>query len=140
MAFVSGAQYLEAVKRIIDTGKQKNARCAVAFWGKNAEQFQGMFGRRTQIICNLESGATNPYVVEAFLQARIPVKTLATLHAKVYRGSDAAIVGSANCSTNGLALEEGQGWEEARSAGHRPKNPGGHRHLVGQGMEGSAQR
>jgi len=97
----------------MDTGRHRNARCAVAFWGKDAEQFQRALGPRTQIICNLESGATNPYVIAAFLKAGIPVKTLATLHAKVYRGTDAAIVGSANCSTNGLAVEEGRGWDEA---------------------------
>ena len=113
MAFIFGKRYLEAVAGVVDTGRGKNARCAVAFWGENAKQFQGMFGPKTQIVCNLESGATNPYVIAGFRKARIPVKTLSTLHAKVYRGTNAAIVGSANCSTNGLALEEGEGWEEA---------------------------
>lgn len=113
MAFIFGKQYLETVAGVVDTGTKKNARCAVAFWGKNAEQFQAVFGRKTQIICNLESGATNPDVIAIFLKAGIPVRTSRTLHAKVYRGTDTAIVGSANCSTNGLSLEEGNGWDEA---------------------------
>ena len=113
MTFLTGKDYHNAVKRVLATGRGKNARCAVAFWGKDAVQFQKSLGPASRIVCNLESGATNPDLIERFQKAGIPVRTLATLHAKVYRGTNAAIVGSANCSTNGLAVEEGVGWTEA---------------------------
>ena len=113
MQFLTGKSYYEAVAAILATGRRKNARCAVAFWGKDAAQFQKNLGPASQIICNLESGATNPDLIEKFQKAGIPVRTLGTLHAKVYRGTTAAIVGSANCSTNGLAVEEDAGWVEA---------------------------
>lgn len=113
MTFLTGKAYHNAVKAALATGRRKNARCVVAFWGEDAEQFREHLGPNSQIVCNLESGATNPDLIERFLGARIPVKTLATLHAKVYRGANVAIVGSANCSTNGLAVEAGAGWIEA---------------------------
>jgi PLD-like domain len=114
MKFLSSENYAESIEELLKNASSgSEIRCAVAFWGEGAVRYLKHFGERTRIICNLESGATNPDVIKKLIDKKVPVKTLDDLHAKVYLGRDAAIVGSANCSTNGLALEEEAGWVEA---------------------------
>jgi hypothetical protein len=89
---------------------------AVPFWGEGAiETLNLKRGKRVRVLCNLRSGACNPYVIERLMRIGHHVKTHAKLHAKIYATSGACIVGSSNASTNGLA-DEGrqiQGWVEA---------------------------
>lgn len=96
----------------------KTVKLAVAFWGGGAIERLGLNRRRrrTQIICNLQSGACNPATIEALRKKRqFKIKTLDTLHAKVFWSPEFMIVGSANASANGLGLEndETYGWCEA---------------------------
>lgn len=111
--FISSKEYKTEIEKLLKS--QQALRIAVAFWGEGAENlFQK--GTSLKIICNLESGATNPATIEA-LQGRrgATIKTFDRLHAKVFLGKGAAIIGSANASSNGLNLEgsEVKGWEEA---------------------------
>ncbi|WP_457578814.1 hypothetical protein [Ensifer adhaerens] len=85
------------------------AKLAVAFWGADAVERLGI-GRdssKTKIICNLESGACNPFEIRKLraMAPRVEVLTNARLHAKVYWTANSAVVGSSNASTNGLAVE-----------------------------------
>lgn len=113
--FITSEEYVEHVRALIKG--DGDLSIAVAFWGEGAGAlFDGVVRRQVRIICNLESGATNPDEIDA-LRNRIgfQVRTNRRLHAKVFLGAKTAIVGSANASSNGLNLEdyEASGWEEA---------------------------
>jgi hypothetical protein len=111
-AFLFGPRLRDAIYRATASG---NVDCAVAFWGEGAEEmFSNMEGRRLRIICNLRMGGTNPEVISKIRNfARVHHSD--TLHAKVYLGSTAAVITSANASANGLGVDEGSSshWEEA---------------------------
>jgi hypothetical protein len=97
----------------------KTVRIAAPFWGEDAVERLGLTkaakGRNFKLICNLESGACNPEPI-ARLQSELlwEARTNKQLHAKVYIFDETAIVGSANPSANGLALQgnEVSGWSE----------------------------
>ncbi len=104
---------LEVIK-LLNT--KSDLKCAVAFLGAEAEKILPHNNKNIKIICNLESGATNPYLIEKLKNRNIPLKTNKRLHSKVYLASDiCAIVGSSNLSANGLSFEgeELNGWVEA---------------------------
>ena len=89
---------------------------AVAFLGKDAWKYFENSKNSISIICNLESGATNPCVVQKLMDKKnIEIKTNPQLHTKVYIGEDKLIVGSSNLSANGLSYEDDEirGWIEA---------------------------
>jgi hypothetical protein len=67
-----------------------------------------------QIVCNLESGACNPDPIRQLSQLGWNIRTNPRLHAKVYLFPSAAVVGSANPSTNGLSFDfyAGKGWDD----------------------------
>lgn len=111
--FVSGLIYSETLKDLIKSSS--TVEIAVAFLGEGAENLIPG-GVKARIICNLESGATNPSVVRKLqAQAGVEIRTLSNLHAKVLIGDQSILVGSANLSANGLGLEgkETAFWEEA---------------------------
>ena len=115
MKLLTSKNYRQSVEAVFKGAKKTgDLRCAVAFWGKEAKKYHHLMGAKSKIVCNLESGATNPDVIKSFWKKnKKHVKTLDSLHAKVYLNSDTAIIGSANCSTNGLASEQENGWIEA---------------------------
>lgn len=89
---------------------------AVAFLGKAAWKYFKNSKANISILCNLESGATNPFIVEKLVDKKnIKIKTNSKLHTKVYIGKSKLIVGSANLSANGLSYEDNEinGWIEA---------------------------
>lgn len=89
-----------------------NVRCAVAFWGRGAED---NITPDARVICNLKSGGTNPFVLKALIKTGVTIRQCNRLHAQVYIGNDYAIVASANASANGMGLEgtEQTSWIEA---------------------------
>ncbi len=92
-----------------------NIDCAVAFVGEKALEFI-QDNHKVRMICNLESGATNPYTIQKLLDERnVDIRTNPRLHAKVFIGDNKTIIGSANLSANGLGFEgdEITGWIEA---------------------------
>jgi len=111
MEFLVGKRLDAEIKRI---AAERQARCAVAFWGWGApRKFRHPKGLR--IVCNLAQGATNPAVIADLQRRGATVRQHKTLHAKVYLGHAQAVVTSANASANGLALEgsEQAQWVEA---------------------------
>jgi len=114
MKFISGKAYSQAVEEIVSL--EKEMKCAVAFWGADWISHFKKLTQPIQIICNLESGATNPAIIEAFHgKANIQLKTHPKLHSKVFLTSECMIIGSANASANGMSLEDSElnGWIEA---------------------------
>lgn len=107
-------QIVPAVQKLTTTSK--DMRIAVAFWGVGGAKKLGLKrGKKVKVICNLESGATNPEAISELKSLGVTVKTNPRLHAKVYCGDTQVILGSSNASTNGLAMGENdsRGWLEA---------------------------
>lgn len=114
MKFIYADENSSAIKNLFQ--KETEIKCAVAFWGSKVIELISGSPERIKIICNIESGATNPYVIEKLIDLGVKVKTNKKLHAKVYLALDElAIVGSANASANGLSYEDDEieGWLEA---------------------------
>ncbi len=113
MRLLSGAHLRDAITRV-SVGKR--GLCAVAFWGKGAEELIGPpQNREVRLICNLRMGGTNPDVIETLMKSGASVQQCDRLHAKIYIGDSQAVIASANASINGLGLEgrELSGWIEA---------------------------
>ena len=97
---------------------QEELNIAVAFWGIEAWQlFKNIpSNKKINLICNLESSACNPFLIETLMDIHnIQLRTNRLLHAKVLFQENNAIIGSANISANGLGFEgnELNGWIEA---------------------------
>lgn len=120
--FVTSSKYEKLVASI--WAEDTEICAAVAFWGKGAETLiPTRPGARAKIMCNLASGATNPDVIDVLLTMNgIQLRQHDRLHAKVLIGSEGALVGSANFSSNGLNLEgsELHGWHEAGLISRNP--------------------
>ena len=108
--FIAGENNSDAIGKFVRSENTKSM--AVAFIGAGLSK---IINGNTNILCNLRSGATNPYEVYALCALPgVEVKNHSTLHAKVYISNDTLIVGSANLSTNGIGLEdEAAQWLEA---------------------------
>lgn len=111
--FVSGEKYSRLVHEMFSASDSMDI--AVAFLGSGAEQLisKAVSGR---VICNLESGATNPAVVRVLREnSSFEIKSMSNLHAKVILSGDSVLCGSANISANGLGLESAEiaYWNEA---------------------------
>lgn len=97
-------------KKLIEsiTKEAADIKLAVAFWGKGAsETIKRIKNKKVKIICNLESGATNPYeIIEIGKMIGYKnIRSVKKLHAKVYLTNNKMIIGSSNFSANGLSLE-----------------------------------
>jgi hypothetical protein len=114
--FLDEVGALAKVKELF--GRAKQAKIAVAFWGRDAVETLGIDrpSLEVDIVCNLDSGACNPFEIEKLQKLRPdrPVWSDPRLHGKLYWTPHGIVVGSSNASTNGLAVEEGlAGWAEA---------------------------
>lgn len=113
--FLASTDYQQAVTSL--AAEEEELLAAVAFWGKGADALVcPQTGQRARLICNLDSGATNPHVIKALRKKPgVTIRQSDRLHAKVIAGKNKALVGSANVSANGLNLEgsEQSWWDEA---------------------------
>ncbi len=94
----------------------ESSSIAVPYWGGRVVQALGLEGNlkgRVQILCNLPSGSCDPVIINDLMARGASVRSLSSLHAKAYIGSELAVVGSANASTEGLGLRRDAGWNEA---------------------------
>lgn len=111
--FLHGQDYTQKVRELVSM--PNSVDIAVAFLGADAE---GLLATTSggRVICNLESGATNPSAVKALRKnPSFEVRTLSSLHAKVIISGGSFLCGSANISANGLGLESSEiaRWYEA---------------------------
>ena len=114
MKFISDIENSKLIEKFFQT--EPKAKLAIAFIGESAWEIFKDSQDEISILCNLESGATNPSTIEKLSsKANIKIKTNKKLHAKVYIGNDQLIVSSANLSANGLSYEDNEikGWVEA---------------------------
>lgn len=103
--FITEQENTEEINEMLTSSD--SLRCAVAFWGKSAFDLLEDSEQEVKIICNLESGGTNPTEIRKLLKKEnIQVKSQHNLHAKVYLSDSQAIVGSSNVSANGLSFED----------------------------------
>lgn len=113
--FLTSSDYQQAVTSL--AADEEELLAAVAFWGKGADtMICPRVGQRARLICNVDSGATNPQVIKALRdKPGVTIRQSDKLHAKVIAGAKKALVGSANFSANGLNLEgsEQSWWDEA---------------------------
>lgn len=121
--FLTSSDYQQAVISL--AAEEQELLAAVAFWGKGADtMICPRTGQRARLICNLDSGATNPQVIKALRnKPGVTIRQSDKLHAKVIAGTNKALIGSANLSANGLNLEGSEQcwWDEA---GLLTENPG----------------
>ena len=116
--FVSGDEYTRLVRELVSATEPLDI--AVAFLGAGAESWLSK-SNGGRLICNLESGATNPAVVRVLRDnTSFKVRSLSSLHAKVILSGDNVLCGSANISANGLGLESEEvgRWYEAGIFSH----------------------
>jgi len=112
--FITSDDYLNELNVLIENSDELDI--AVAFWGEGSELLIPIRRDKTvRVIINLASGATNPKPIKQLMKSGVNIRQLDDLHAKVILGTQAAIVGSANFSANGLQLEDREvdGWSEA---------------------------
>jgi len=103
MKFLEGSRLSIEMKRLASsTGRKK---IAIAYWGSNALKLLAIDPRRpeVQIVCCLKGGKSAPEVISQFGKRALQNDLL---HAKIIWSEGAAIVGSANASSNGLPDEE----------------------------------
>lgn len=117
-AILKGPDIQKFIKGV--AAEATNIRIAAPFWGAKAIELLGLRQAKNsnkslfRLICNLESGACNPVPIRSLQTLKWEMRTNKRLHAKVYIFPDCAIVGSANPSANGLALEDTEinSWHE----------------------------
>lgn len=88
--------------------KSTDIKFAVAFWGYGSnETIKKAKNKKVKIICNLESGATNPHEIIKIGKSIgfKNIRSVKNLHAKVYLTNNKMILGSSNFSANGLSIE-----------------------------------
>jgi hypothetical protein len=102
MEFLAGEKLTKAMRELC---KQRPLKIAIAYWGKNALTLLELHSNRkdTRVLCCLKGGKSHPDVIKRFGNR---AKQIDNLHAKVIWSPQAAIVGSANASSNGLPEEE----------------------------------
>jgi len=118
--FLHGSALTEAICAVL-SGERKDI--AVAFWGAEPLKRLGIKdAAKMRVACDLYSGACNPGAIKDLLDGGARVFDVPGLHAKVYLGSTAMVVGSANVSANGLG-EEGVEISDGLEAGVRSDRP-----------------
>jgi len=101
--FLHGGELTSAICSVL-SGDRKDV--AVAFWGAEPLKRLGIAdASKMRVACDLYSGACNPSAIKDLLDNRASVFDVPGLHAKVYLGAAAMVVGSANVSANGLGEE-----------------------------------
>jgi hypothetical protein len=104
MKFLEGNELTREMKRLVSS--RQNMKIAIAYWGAHALTLLKLDPRRpnVRVLCCLKGGKSCPAVIAKFGER---AKQSDKLHAKVIWTPTAAIVGSANASSNGLPEEEG---------------------------------
>jgi hypothetical protein len=118
---ITGSKLGSFLEKLAD---ENDIRIAVAFWGDGAcEKLKiSSMNSPPRIICNLQSGGTNPDEIKKIKTSLskqfgkdAQIRQHNKLHAKVYMSNARVVVGSSNASANGLSMQGRQcsGWAEA---------------------------
>ena len=103
MKFLEGAALTRKIQSMF--GSSNRADIAIAYWGSDALKLLKLKPGRMKIrlVCCLKGGKSDPDIIAKFKKR---AKQHDKLHAKVIWTPHAAIVGSANASSNGLPQDE----------------------------------
>jgi hypothetical protein len=110
LLFLAGSQLTSEIKRLVK--KRSPLKLAVAYWGSGGLKLLDLNPKRKDLIvvCCLKGGKSDPDLIKKFGKR---AKHSDQLHAKIVWTPTAAIISSANASSNGLPEEE----QEIREAG-----------------------
>lgn len=115
MKFLKTDNYHDEISKLFRNDESLDI--AVAFLGKDALHLFKLNPNKTiRVVCNFESGACNPKLVEKIMKySNVEIRSNHSLHAKVLLQNGTMIIGSANLSANGLSLEGSEltAWKEA---------------------------
>lgn len=102
--FLERGTILESVRSLC-TDDNSEKCLAVAYWGRGSTDAIGLKpDSNVKVVLDIEAGGTNHRELK-YLRDRIGAENISIcggLHAKVYAAANAAIIGSANASGNGL--------------------------------------
>jgi hypothetical protein len=105
MRLLTGTDIQQAVNALVS--QRGDVDVAVPYWGQDALKRTGIANKENgelRVICDLLSGACNPWPIATLIASGIPVRTLDRLHAKVWINGNDVILGSANASMAGLPM------------------------------------
>lgn len=105
--FLAGNDLSYRIKKVCSGD---DVKCAVAFWGNNAEVTlfhpPQIDAKKFKIICDISMGGTNPETIKQLGAPENPnLKHIEGLHAKVYISNSGCVIGSANASDNGVGFQ-----------------------------------
>jgi len=104
--FLERGTILESIRSLC-TDDNSEKCLAVAYWGRGSTDALGLNSdSNVKVVLDIEAGGTNPRELK-YLRDRIGAENISVrggLHAKVYATANAAIIGSANASGNGLSF------------------------------------
>jgi hypothetical protein len=105
MEFLAGSDLTRKIQEMLRSSQR--ADLAIAYWGSDALKLLKISPKRraVRVVCCLKGGKSDPEVIKLF---KSKAKQHDNLHAKVIWTPRAAIVSSANASSNGLPEEEGK--------------------------------
>ncbi|MCC5967822.1 MAG: phospholipase D family protein [Rhodobacteraceae bacterium] len=123
--FLAGDDLSRKIKEVV---RRANARCAVAFWGRDAvrELFGTEYLERDDvwILCDITMGGTNPETLRKIVESRAENHGhVPGLHAKIYHSDGGMVVGSANASGNGIGFR-GKPPKQIESGTYHERNSG----------------
>jgi hypothetical protein len=103
LKFLKGAALTKKIQSMLDSNDR--ADIAIAYWGADALTLLKVKPKRknVRVVCCLKGGKSDPDIISRF---RKRAKQHDRLHAKVVWTPHAAVVGSANASSNGLPEED----------------------------------
>jgi hypothetical protein len=103
MRFLHGRELTKEIKRL--TQRNSTLKLAIAYWGSQSLDLLGFKPRakNVEVVCCLKGGKSDPNIIKQF---KSKARQNDQLHAKVIWSPSAAIVSSANASSNGLPEEE----------------------------------
>lgn len=105
MEFLAGSDLTRKIQEMLRSSQR--ADLAIAYWGSDALKLLKISPKRraVRVVCCLKGGKSDPEIIKLF---KSRAKQHDNLHAKVIWTPKAAIVSSANASSNGLPEEEGE--------------------------------
>lgn len=115
VGFVTGDMLLDAVRSTIVGAR---VDIAVAYWGPSALELLDMprDARHVRVACDAFSGFCSPVTLAGLLERGAKVFDVPGLHAKIYLGAGALVVGSANASANGFGQHIADGGLDLEAA------------------------
>lgn len=106
MIIANGEELRRAMSQALKNAS--SAKFCVAYWGAGAGETLAEATSNTEIMCDLMSGATNPFEIKRLIEKGADVRHVDDLHAKFAIIGAWCYLGSSNMSSNGIGSEGGE--------------------------------